>query len=138
MKKSKPHFILVDDDSTNNLICKIIIKQLSADSTIEIFTDPLLALRYLKEEYCTNSPGKTILFLDINMPVISGWEFLNIYKIFNKNIKDSINIFILSSSIDQKDRNNAIQNPNVIDYLEKPLTKINAEPIINKYLALSM
>ncbi len=64
-------YIIVDDDSLNNTICTMILEEALGDIEINEFTEPEKALLFIREN--VNSP--TILFLDINMPTLNGWEF---------------------------------------------------------------
>jgi hypothetical protein len=64
---------------------------------------------------------KIIVFLDINMPTMSGWEFLLKFEKYNETIKNQFDIFMFSSSINPADINRAKQDPMVIDFIEKPL-----------------
>ncbi|MNV98787.1 hypothetical protein D3C71_1940780 [compost metagenome] len=57
------------------------------------------------------------------MPILSGWDFLEVFDDFDDNIKEQIKIYILSSSIDQNDKDYAASNKNISAYIEKPLTK---------------
>ena len=94
-------FIIVDDDSINNMICKLIINRLSPSSEIITFLNPEVALQYIKDYYNDEkSSSPTVLFLDINMPIISGWEFLQIFNDFSQNIKDQFELYMLTASID--------------------------------------
>jgi CheY-like chemotaxis protein len=112
-------FIVVDDDSTNNLICKFAIQKASPGAAIQLFTEPEDALREIKENHEVGGP--TLLFLDINMPSMTGWEFLEIFKEFDAETMQRFTIYILSSSIDDRDRIRANNNPLVSGFLSKPL-----------------
>ena len=57
------------------------------------------------------------------MPVMNGWDFLQRFNQFDTAIKDRVKIYILSSSDDRRDLDKAKSDPNVIDYLVKPLTR---------------
>ena len=119
-----PHyFIVVDDDPMNNLICKHIIHKYNGGAEILIFTEPEKALKMIVETFdgITENP-ETVLFLDINMPSMNGWEFLNEFENFTKKIQQQISIYILSSSIDQSDRDKAEINSLVKGYISKPLS----------------
>ena len=70
------HFIIVDDDAINNLLCQLIIEQQHPNAVIETFTDPQLALQHISSNTHGAIMSKAIILLDINMPVISGWDFL--------------------------------------------------------------
>lgn len=126
MAQITKRFLLVDDDTLNNSLTKMILKKSFEEVHINDFTDPEDGLEFMKSQSSHNPPladGKTTLFLDINMPTISGWEFLEKFELFDSSIKEQYDIYILSSSIDPKDINRAKKNPLVIDFLEKPLKK---------------
>jgi CheY-like chemotaxis protein len=96
-------FIIVDDDATNNLICKY-------------------TLRRIVTEYTLSSDLATILFLDINMPSMTGWEFLNLFQEFDETVRRQFRIYMLSSSVNELDRQQAEANPLVAGFISKPLT----------------
>ena len=117
-------FIVIDDDALNNKICRACIEKLYKDAPVATFTDPKLGFEHLEVEYSSNSHEDTaILFLDINMPVMNGWEFLELFEKLEEKIKNRIKIYILSSSVDKRDMEKAQANKNVVYYLIKPLTK---------------
>jgi CheY-like chemotaxis protein len=108
---------LVDDDPINNLINKRLLSKTGISQHIREFLggeDALLLLKDVPETDCL------LIFLDINMPVLNGWEFLNKYLEAFPNRKDRI--IILSSSIDFQDRQRAQEYHIVEGFLEKPLT----------------
>ena len=96
------------------------------------FTDPLLGLEHLVSSLERDS-SKTILFLDINMPVLTGWEVLNKLKEREQKILEPLTVYILSSSIDPQDMNLATTYSMVEGFISKPLTthkdKILAETL---------
>ncbi|OOG77192.1 response regulator [Algoriphagus sp. A40] len=108
---------LVDDDPINNLINRRLLGKTGISDRIEEFLggeDALEKINELKPE------DSLIIFLDINMPVLNGWEFLNKYLDTYSHRNDKI--IILSSSIDFLDRQKANGYPIVSGFLEKPLT----------------
>ena len=115
------HFIVVDDDPTNNIICKFAIIRAFPTAEVELFTEPRKALDHIQQTEMVDEKPKT-LFLDINMPLITGWDFLEIFKDFVAKIIDRYKIYILSSSIDERDRERANSNPLVAGFVSKPLT----------------
>lgn len=93
--------MLVDDDTTNNMICEFTIKRFHNDADIQIFTVPEKALSFIEEGYNRKSGAlPTLLLLDINMPTMSGWEFLDVFSEFDDALKKQFSIYILSSSIE--------------------------------------
>lgn len=115
-------FLVVDDDRSNNLICKCTLRRISASTEIITFLEPEVALQYIRDSYKNELTTPTIIFLDINMPILSGWDFLKIFEEFAPAIKQQFSIFMLTSSIDERDRARANLNPLVKGFLSKPLT----------------
>lgn len=113
-------YILVDDDALCNEVSRMVLEDAFGEVDIKAFTRPEEGLEFIAREYPKNS-GHTIVFLDINMPRIDGWQFLEQYEKFGEEIKQQINIYVLSSSIDRADRNRAEVNPNVEGFISKPL-----------------
>jgi two-component SAPR family response regulator len=110
-------YIIVDDDSFNNTICTMILEDALGDVEIKEFTKPEKALLFIEES--VKSP--TILFLDINMPILTGWDFLEQYEKFSEEVKMHINIYMLSSSLDRRDKDKADANKYVKGFISKPL-----------------
>ena len=129
--KTPTRFIIIDDDLVCNMLCRIVINSELGPSEIQIFSDAETGLGYIEKEYAGNKNGMTALFLDINMPNWSGWEFLENFEKLNEKIKKQIKIYMLSSSVDLKDIERARSNPNVVDYIVKPLTTKVVSQIIS-------
>lgn len=111
-------YVIVDDDPFNNMICSMIIKDaLGEEAEVKAFTKPEEGLLFIKE----NIQGPTILFLDINMPTLSGWEFLEQYDAFGDDVKMHIVVYILSSSLDRRDKDKAATNKYVRGFISKPI-----------------
>ena len=115
-------FIIVDNDPVNNLLCTLAIKDVAPQAEIKAFNFPVKAFEYLAAEYL-NPKNLTVLLLDINMPIWSGWDFLENFEMLEDEIKRQIKIYIISSSIDISDKLRAKENKNVVDYIEKPLSE---------------
>jgi CheY-like chemotaxis protein len=105
------------------MIAKITLNR-AGESDIQIHENPVEALHYLileleKEKSTQHWPD--YIFLDLNMPVMDGWEFLDAYysKIYKS--KPEIKIVILSSSVDPADRLKAFQYPFVAEFVAKPM-----------------
>lgn len=116
-------FMVVDDDSVNNLICRKVISRVFPEAEVQTFINPVKALTYIKSVYSDSRGKATILFLDINMPILSGWDFLEEFESFDMQIKEQIKIYMLSSSTDKEEIDRANKNINVHGYVEKPLKK---------------
>lgn len=132
--KVNTSFIVVDDDSVNNLICRKVINLVFPEAEVLTFTNPEKALLYIKSNYAYSFGKRTILLLDINMPILSGWDFLEEFEGFDANIKEQLKIYMLSSSTDQLDKDLANENRNVSGYIEKPLNKEIMEELLFQIL----
>ena len=109
------HIIFIDDDVLTNVLNKKIVEAYMPDMPVEVFIDIEDALSEIREK--TNLK-QTLIFLDINFPGRGGWEFLDEYVRFS----DASNVIVLSSSIDNRDREKARSYNVVIDYITKPLS----------------
>jgi len=115
-------FIIVDNDPVNNLLCSLAIKDAAVNADILAFTSSFKAFEYISA-YNENTNSMNILLLDINMPIWSGWDFADHFEKLDEKLKKRFKIYMLSSSIDNDDKLKALENKNVVDYIEKPLTE---------------
>ena len=117
-------FLIIDDDAQNNLLSKMSLKKTLGDVIVQDFTMPEAGFEYIQSDFFRNPDNdKTVLLLDINMPGMNGWEFLEKFEDLDYTIKNNFDIYILSSSVDPRDIERAHTNPHVIDFIEKPLNK---------------
>lgn len=115
------HYLVVDDDSTNNLICDFTIRKFDKQAKVNLFLEPEKALAYIEDAYSEmGTPNPTVMFLDINMPTMTGFEFLDEFKKFHIKVQDQFTIYILSSSIEDF-KAQAKKYPFVASFLSKPL-----------------
>jgi CheY-like chemotaxis protein len=122
--------ILIDDDPVQHLLCKRILKFFSEEFQIKVFFNGLEALCFLKDRIpdpMRNS--KTLIFLDLNMPVMNGFEFLEKYRDLDKVITGNDHLVVLSSTIQSCDKLIAIDFSDLRGIFEKPLTKETLERI---------
>lgn len=119
----KPVIALVDDDSIFRLIASRTIKGANITEQILQFTNGAEALQYLEQNFDQSELLPDVLFLDINMPYVDGWMFLDDFEKIMSKMSKSISIFMVSSSIDPEDINRAKQHKLVNDYVIKPVSK---------------
>jgi CheY-like chemotaxis protein len=118
-------FVIIDDDSINNFLVKRILKQLASNSAVESFTDPEVALDYLLALE-TDNFSDLVIFLDLNMPVLNGWDVLDkLTERFGGSLPSNAVLYIASSSDIQEDISRSKIYEMVTGYLTKPL-KIDA------------
>ncbi len=118
------NFIVIDDDGINNKLCRLNIEKIYPQASIETFTDPRVGFDHIVTKYGPDQDnGNAILLLDISMPDINAWDFLEMFDKLNDTVKRRVKIYILSSSVDKSDMQRAHDNKYVEYYLIKPLTK---------------
>ncbi len=114
------NYIIVDDDPFNNMLCRMQLEITFGEVNIDTFEIPEEALTFIESKYSEDAKP-AILFLDINMPTITGWEFIEQYEKFNATVKKQISIYILSSSVDSRDKEKAGDNKFIKGFMSKPL-----------------
>ena len=112
---------LIDDD---RIFTHLLSKQMQITNfsdTVKIFHDGDEALEYIRP--IANQPDilPSVILLDINMPILDGWQFLDEFIKFD--LKKRITIYIVSSSIDDADRRKAASYSAVSNFYVKPITK---------------
>lgn len=125
----KNKLLLVDDDAVVQMLHQMTFANLGVQNELMTFENGKTVLEYLKN-VSSNNTDQFIILLDINMPVMGGWEFLDALEKEFK-IKDYCKIYIVTSSINLQDKNKAKTYKNVIDYLEKPLDIKKCEYILS-------
>jgi CheY-like chemotaxis protein len=128
-------FVFVDDDPISNMICKFTVEMMLGKVGSQSFVSPERALEYFATMFLPNGEhNKTVLLLDINMPGMSGWEFLEHFDNLKAIIKELIHVYILSSSVDERDALRSYASKNVVDFFVKPLSKETISKIANGWL----
>lgn len=113
--------MLVDDDPICNFICRKLLDRIGVEGEIETALNGRAAIEFLREFYSSNAVINLII-LDINMPIMDGFEFLHEIRNLNLSNFDDIKIVVVSSSSSQSDIVQA-KNLGVKDYLVKPVSE---------------
>ena len=134
MNTRVPIVALVDDDKIFQLTASKTIKALQLSDNILQFENGEDALKYLVDNALNSSALPDYLFLDINMPFVDGWMFLQDYAALKQALAKEISIFMVSSSIDPRDIHRAKSIPDVQEYVVKP---VNPEELLAKIASLA-
>ena len=134
---NEPGFImLVDDNEATNYFHTLVIKESGINTRVLSFTYVRKALDFLLNGTGfsdNNAPQHGIIFLDINMPGMNGWDFLEEFEKFPEKLKKQIDLVILTTSENPFDRRKANENPNIKSYKIKPLTSEMLIEIIDSF-----
>jgi CheY-like chemotaxis protein len=133
--KSIEQIIFIDDDEINNLISeRIVNKTIVSNLKLSSFVYAEEGLKYIKSEALKIEENKLILiFLDINMPFLNGWQVLEQIEQMGEIVHNKLLIYMLSSSIDPNDRRKASENKLVSEFIEKPLSNNMILQIMKNY-----
>jgi CheY-like chemotaxis protein len=128
---TKLHFIVVDDSKLDCFIAEKIIQNTGRCESVRTFQQAVDALTYIQELPVHNNG--TILFIDIQMPVMNGFEFVEAFEQLPQEVKSAYIIYMLSSSINENDIAKVKGYPSVKQFLNKPLTGKTMSVLLEDY-----
>lgn len=114
---------VIDDDDIYQFITKKLLEETGLVEEIKIFSNGKEALTLLEKAVVTKNQIPSIILMDLTMPVMDGWEFLEHFQLIPSTIAQTICVYVVSSSVDPKDLERARSFTEVTDYLVKPLSK---------------
>lgn len=112
-------YILIDDSEFDLFLNKEFLLMAGITGPIESFDSAADALSFIIKE--GEQIKASVILLDIHMPIMNGFEFLEKFELFPDHIKNKLKVFMVSSTLDLKDREQAKNSKTVIDLLPKPL-----------------
>jgi CheY-like chemotaxis protein len=115
--------LIIDDDEVNNMFCQIVIEYVGITGNVHTCQSGPEAFDYLATCVSNGEDGPDLILLDINMPFMSGLEFLKHYHELGYHKILPAKISILSSSDVESDVKAALKYESVIDYVMKPLSE---------------
>ena len=130
VQSKKLHFIVIDDSKLDCFIAEKIIRNTGKSESIRSFLQAMDAL-----EYITATPAEqdthTIMLVDIQMPVMNGFEFVEAFEKLPEDIVKNYTIYIISSSINETDLKRVHSYMTVKQFLNKPLTSNNLSVLLS-------
>ena len=127
---------IIDDDKANNYLTRIMLEDAGLNN-LKQFRHAQEALAELKKASDDKNENEypDLILLDINMPAMDGWAFLVEFRKLSEDIKSATKIYMLSSSDYPGDYEKAKTYPEVLDFLDKPLTDDVAKWLKEKYFS---
>lgn len=125
--------LLIDDDEPVNFLHEMIIKSSKlTDAKIEIKMLAQQGLEFLKSENVDESEP-LLIFLDINMPRMNGWEFLDEFESLPSELVKNTTVVMLTTSLNPDDKSRGEKHPTVKKFMTKPLTKDGFQTILEEF-----
>ncbi len=126
------HLLLVDDDPTTNFFNRHLIGKMGLFDQIHEAANGQIALEKIAELHDKGEAPDMIL-LDINMPIMNGFEFLDRYTVLDDKIKSSVVVCMLTTSLAKEDLERSKEYAILDDYIDKPLYEAKMRELILKY-----
>ncbi|ANQ50283.1 response regulator [Flammeovirga yaeyamensis] len=117
------NILLIDDSESISFFNQLIIEQANITEKCTMLLSGEKGLEYLQEYDKEKYPLPEIILLDINMPRMNGWEFIEEFDQLDKSITENITLFMLTTSTNKDDKDKALTYSTVKGYLTKPLTE---------------
>jgi CheY-like chemotaxis protein len=118
--------LLIDDDNIQHYITKVTLKKVDPNIELISYLDASEAFEFINEISTDQKPD--FILLDLDMPNMDGWQFLDVYK----NCKNKSDVYIVSSSIDVNDMKKSKDYQEVKQFISKPLNAEKINLILNK------
>ena len=125
--------LLIDDDPDDNYVHQLVIKESGLCDTVRVVENGFEGLDYLKRVGQPDSPPPDVIFLDINMPGMNGFEFLEHYRHLEETVRRRTVLFMLTTSTVWSDRHRGGLFDEVKGYLPKPITQEMLQAIVDQH-----
>ncbi|SKB71472.1 response regulator [Daejeonella lutea] len=118
-----PHFIIIDDSQLDCFIGEKIIQNTGTFSSVKSYIQATEAYEAIKNSDPNTTEPITIIVLDIQMPVMNGFQFVEAFEQLPESIRSHYAIFMFSSSINENDKNRLENHPCIRKFYSKPISK---------------
>ncbi len=132
MSAQIPNFIIIDDSRLDCFIDEKIIQNSGTYSSVKSYMEATEAYEAIKNGLIGDDSVITIIILDIQMPVMNGFQFVEVFEKLPKEIQSKFAIFLFSSSINENDKNRLDNYPSIIRFYSKPISKDTVAQMIEQ------
>ncbi len=131
MEQHKLRILLIDDDRIYQFAARKTIEATGFAGNILVCSNGEDAINYLKINSKNQNFLPDVIFLDVNMPIMNGWEFLDAYGNLKDNLKKPVIIYVVSSSVDEFDVSKSRNYDTVTGYIVKPVLREKFRQILS-------
>jgi CheY-like chemotaxis protein len=132
MSAQIPNFIIIDDSRLDCFIAEKIIQNSGTYSSVKSYMEATEAYEAIKSGLIGDDSILTIIILDIQMPVMNGFQFVELFEQLPQEIQSKFAIFLFSSSINENDKNRLENYPSIIRFYSKPISKDTVAQMIEQ------
>lgn len=125
-------FIIIDDTELDHFIAQKMIGNANRSCSITSFLDATLALEHIRADNYDSDTKLILIFLDIYMPLMNGFEFIEEFEKFDQALQDKYYIIALTSTRDVSDLNRINSYRSFKNMINKPLTAVDLSTLLNK------
>ncbi|MCB9231795.1 MAG: response regulator [Bacteroidia bacterium] len=136
MKTKLKSILLIDDDEPTNFLHKLVIERLDCAEEIIVHQEAARALEFLKTPRNGTFAQPDLIFLDINMPAMNGWEFLDAYHQLPGEQRGKVVVVMLTTSLNPDDQTRAATIHDIRGFLSKPLSMELMKEVLRKYFGI--
>jgi two-component system, chemotaxis family, chemotaxis protein CheY len=131
MPQQKLRIFLVDDDHIYQFTAKKTLEAMGFAEQVDVFPDGEKALAFIRQHLSDPSVLPDIIFLDINMPIMDGWQFVEAFQKLDLGNK-KVDLYMVSSSVDEADQERSRKYQVINDYIIKPVGRSRFEQLISE------
>ncbi len=129
MLGNKINLLVIDDDDINIFIIKKIVEKADLNINMVSKGNDQQAIAYIKDLIANQEQFPNLMLIDINMPIMNGWEFIEAYQMLN--VQQNVDMYILSSSVYENDIEKTKSYPLVKGFISKPLSIDRLKELVN-------
>ncbi len=133
MKQRLNCILLIDDSEADNYLDTMVAEETEVADEVVAIERPVDALDYLKTKKDGEYPKPALIFLDINMPGMTGWEFPEVYETLDTDQQGKVIVVMLTTTLNPNDEARAKDSPSIKGFERKPLTHEGLQTIVKEY-----